>query len=261
MSNWESPGGPPNPPFHLPESDVLFADDHHIPPDPLLKSGTFIEADLEPTEPTPTGSERAQNGISDHEQTNRTGAREPELRAHPAAGVPSYRNDMTTSATQDAESTPTGRKGASVAGVSFESLPERPKWLPEGWRIDYRVRSSGATAGSVDRYYVEPKMGYRFRSKIEVDYFLQTGSKRKKKPTPDADVNPSENPGGSKQEKSGSKKKKSAPLNFDFNSVPEKVRWVLTEAVKDQWTPFVGGKVVPHFTRQDWNAAFHFSCK
>lgn len=63
-----------------------------------------------------------------------------------------------------------------------------------------------------------------------------------------------------RQEKSGSKKKKSAPLNFDFNNPPEKVRWVLTDAVKDQWTPFVGDKIIPKSTRQEWNAAFQFSC-
>ncbi|KAK8637569.1 hypothetical protein V6N13_136045 [Hibiscus sabdariffa] len=56
-------------------------------------------------------------------------------------------------------------------------------WLPPGWLIEDRVRSSGATAGLVDRYYFEPSSGRRFRSKKEVLYFLETGSpppKRKK---------------------------------------------------------------------------------
>ncbi|CAL5352559.1 unnamed protein product [Camellia sinensis] len=150
-------------------------------------------------------------------------------------------------------------------------LQKRPEWLPWGWWIDYRARSSGASAGLVDKlwsicrirfrtrlhccvdgigyYYFDPVSGRRFRSKKEVDYFLETGSTRKRKRDPD--TNSLENSGG---------RKSSAPLNFEFNDVPENVRWVLTNASRDQWTPFVGDKMVPKSTRKEWNAAFHFSC-
>lgn len=39
------------------------------------------------------------------------------------------------------------------------------------------------------QYYIEPVSGRRFRSKVEVDYFLQTGSKPNKKQKTDADAN------------------------------------------------------------------------
>lgn len=41
----------------------------------------------------------------------------------------------------------------------------------------------------VVQYYIEPVSGRRFRSKVEVDYFLQTGNKPNKKAKPDADAN------------------------------------------------------------------------
>lgn len=41
----------------------------------------------------------------------------------------------------------------------------------------------------VVQYYIEPASGRRFRSKVEVDYFLQTGNKPNKKAKPDADAN------------------------------------------------------------------------
>ncbi|CAM6124670.1 unnamed protein product [Calypogeia fissa] len=46
-----------------------------------------------------------------------------------------------------------------------------PPWLPEGWTAVLRTRESG----SKDKYYVDPVSQRRFRSKTEVNYFLQTG--------------------------------------------------------------------------------------
>ncbi|KAG5517188.1 hypothetical protein RHGRI_037825 [Rhododendron griersonianum] len=234
-----------------PSEPEFFADGEDgdgIPPDPLLKSGTFI---LEPTSgPALTADQPPQNGAA--------ADREPERFASPPSKSAAERGTASPSSVAAAVAAETsapssGRKGQkpAQAGVSG-ATPERPNWLPEGWRMECKVRTSGATAGSFDRYYIEPASGRRFRSKVEVDYFLQTGNKPNKKAKPDADAN--------RQEKSGSKKKKSAPLNFDFNNPPEKVRWVLTDAVKDQWTPFVGDKIIPKSTRQEWNAAFQFSC-
>ncbi|PSR89842.1 Methyl-CpG-binding domain-containing protein [Actinidia chinensis var. chinensis] len=238
-------GGDPTPLFQYfdpdpTEPDQLFdADGHHIPQDPLLQSGTFIEADLDPTARTLTESQPDQNGVT---ETNQCEAPEP------VSDEPELPANAVTTAATDGGSTPAEPKETP----QVTAPPERPSWLPEGWRVDYRVRSSGASAGTVDRYYFEPASGRKFRSRKEVEYFLQTGSKRKKTANPDADAN--------SQEKSGSKKKRSAPLNFDFNDVPENVRWVMTDAVKDQWTPFIGDQIVPKSARQEWNSAYHFSC-
>ena len=138
MSTSDPSGGDPTPLFNYidpdpTEPDQLFdADGHHIPQDPLLQSGTFIEADLDPTTPTPAEAQPAQNGVS---EPNQCEAPEPELLA----------SAVTTTAT-DGESTPSPPKETPPA-----TPPERPSWLPEGWRVDYRVRSSGASAGTVDR--------------------------------------------------------------------------------------------------------------
>ncbi|XP_075500626.1 uncharacterized protein LOC142539221 isoform X2 [Primulina tabacum] len=34
---------------------------------------------------------------------------------------------------------------------SMEEMAKRPEWLPEDWRIDLRVRTSGASTGLIDR--------------------------------------------------------------------------------------------------------------
>ncbi|KAJ6964276.1 hypothetical protein NC652_002532 [Populus alba x Populus x berolinensis] len=53
-------------------------------------------------------------------------------------------------------------------------------WLPPGWVVEDRVRTSGATAGTRDKYYIEPVSGRRFRSKKEVQYYLETGTLKKR---------------------------------------------------------------------------------
>ncbi|XP_042041741.1 methyl-CpG-binding domain-containing protein 5-like [Salvia splendens] len=63
---------------------------------------------------------------------------------------------------------------------------ERPSWLPENWTTELRRRSSGATAGQTDRYYIEPTGKRRFRSKLEVLRFLETGSSKPKRKAPSA---------------------------------------------------------------------------
>ncbi|XP_060966754.1 methyl-CpG-binding domain-containing protein 7 isoform X3 [Cannabis sativa] len=45
--------------------------------------------------------------------------------------------------------------------------------LPDGWIIETKVRTSGATAGRIDRYYVEPGTGRQFRSSREVERHLK----------------------------------------------------------------------------------------
>ncbi|GFZ17757.1 hypothetical protein Acr_26g0010270 [Actinidia rufa] len=144
MSTCDTSGGDPIPLFQYfdpdpTEPDQLFdADGHHIPQDPLLQSGTFIEADLDPTAPTLTESQPDQNGVT---ETNQCEAPEP---VSDEPELPA--NAVTTDAT-DGGSTPAEPK----VTAQVTAPPERPSWLPEGWRVDYRVRSSGASAGTVDR--------------------------------------------------------------------------------------------------------------
>lgn len=125
--------------------------------------------------------------------------------------------------------------------------------------MEDRVRSSGATAGTKDRYYFDPVSSRKFRSKKEVLYFLETGSRKKSKKqaeSSDADATPMDSSGEQKQNASTSTK--GSALNFNFSSVPEKVQWVLADSSGESWNAFIGDKQVPESSKRDWLAAFTF---
>ncbi|KAL1208488.1 Methyl-CpG-binding domain-containing protein 6 [Cardamine amara subsp. amara] len=137
-------------------------------------------------------------------------------------------------------------------------------WLPPDWRVEDRVRTSGATAGSVDKYYYEPITGRKFRSRTEVLYYLQHGtSKRggaKKAENTDDHV---ERQGSSKS----SRKAKEPilpppppppPMNFDFENPPEKVGWSMPTVGEEAWTPYIGEDKVQDSVKRDWSTAFTF---
>ncbi|KAJ8636729.1 hypothetical protein MRB53_010996 [Persea americana] len=65
-----------------------------------------------------------------------------------------------------------------------EFWSQRPDWLPEGWTMNVNVRKDGATAGIRDRYYYEPRTSHRFRSRKEVEKFIQIGEVPRYKPKP-----------------------------------------------------------------------------
>ncbi|KAE8727685.1 Detected protein of confused Function [Hibiscus syriacus] len=205
-------------------SDPVQPSPTDLPSDPLLKPGAFIDANRQSqsAEPTKTG------------------------------------NGSIPTAAQLETPGPGFVKSLSSADPKVNRRVVAPEsWLPPGWLVEDRVRSSGATAGLVDRYYFEPSSGRRFRSKKEVLYFLETGSpqpKRKKgSEASSSEGLSSGNSSGNKQKKSTKKPK---PLNFDFANVPEKVDWLMTDACADYWTAFIGNEVVPQSTRQDWAAVF-----
>ncbi|XVE79576.1 hypothetical protein DITRI_Ditri14bG0069900 [Diplodiscus trichospermus] len=197
-----------------------------LPSDPLLRTGTYIDASgqNQSAESPKPPNVSIQNGV--HPETRVLGPDNSSSSAEPKA------------------------KRRVVA-------PET--WLPAGWLVEDRVRTSGATAGMVDKYYVDPSSGRKFRSKKEVLYFLENGMpqpKRKKgTETPGSEEASTRISSGNKQKKSDKKPK---PLNFDFSNVPEKVSWLLTNASADSWTPFTGEDQVPESTQQDWAAAFTF---
>ncbi|XP_038714722.1 uncharacterized protein LOC120008467 [Tripterygium wilfordii] len=101
-------------------------------------------------------------------------------------------------------------------------VPVDPKsWLPEGWKVNKRKRTSGKTAGVVDKYYVDPT-GRRFRSKKEAVEFLETGMprKRKAKKSSDKDVDALGCSGRSRTNKSKSAAQSSSH-SFDLFSCSE----------------------------------------
>lgn len=91
--------------------------------------------------------------------------------------------------------------------VFFPANEGRPMSLPNDWRIEFKHRKSGASVGKIDKYYIEPTSGRRLRSKNEVLHFLETGSKLRRRPSPNAYVRNSDTltwGWGHKKKRSGS---------------------------------------------------------
>lgn len=113
-----NPSSPHHHPHLNPTPDGII--DGDLPPDPLLQSGAFIDATTTTTtsnsqNPMETGKARS-NGV---ESTS-----------------------VSSGVTADGSAGRVKPKG---------SEPQAMDWLPAGWTVEYKVRSSGATAGSTDR--------------------------------------------------------------------------------------------------------------
>ncbi|KAK6926973.1 Methyl-CpG DNA binding [Dillenia turbinata] len=128
--------------------------------------------------------------------------------------------------------------------------PNTLDWLPDDWLVDYKVRQSGASAGQIDRYYIEPRSGCRFRSKNEVLLFLKTGTKLTPNKYSKIGATSFANCDGYKKERlnSGERSK--------IANVPAKVTWILSGPPEGSWMPFLGGEKVPALDLQDWAAKF-----
>ncbi|KAH0906816.1 hypothetical protein HID58_038643 [Brassica napus] len=145
------------------------------------------------------------------------------------------------------------------------AAPGDSNWLPSGWRVEDKVRTSGATAGSVDKYYYEPITGRKFRSKTEVLYYLEHGTSKKGSKKPDNTDSSSDHVEGQGSNKSSRKAKeptppprpRSPPLKFDFENPPEKVSWSAANAGEEGWAPFVGDDKVQDSLRREWCTAFN----
>ncbi|XP_031254175.1 methyl-CpG-binding domain-containing protein 5-like isoform X1 [Pistacia vera] len=236
----------PNLKSQQPDPPVPLSSSADFPPDPLLKSGSFITANS-PT-PTPTANPPTTTTTATATAASTTTSAHTQNKKSP---------NQATSNGSESQSTPSKRRPPTAPP------PETPEWLPPGWLVEDRVRSSGATAGLIDRYYFDPSSARRFRSKKEVLYFLETGTPRKRKKgaeNSNADV-----------DKSGTKGKTvpaptptpmpapaPAPSNFDYCNAPEKIQWVLTKTSEDTWTPFIGKDKVPENTKREWAVAFTF---
>lgn len=87
-------------------------------PDPLLSAGSFID---------PNGPD-------------------------PAEPSPEFPPGMVIAAQPISIVAPDGTPAKpATARRNPEEMSKRPSWLPDDWKIDLRVRSSGATAGMIDR--------------------------------------------------------------------------------------------------------------
>lgn len=101
-------------------------------PDPLLGSGSFIDPDR-----TESGAESPER--KEDEQTGNANFA-------PGVVIAAEPISMLRPGESSVETAP-----RSVRRRNPEEMLKRPSWLPEDWKIDLRVRSSGATAGLIDR--------------------------------------------------------------------------------------------------------------
>ncbi|CAI9105705.1 OLC1v1004690C2 [Oldenlandia corymbosa var. corymbosa] len=200
-------------------------------PDPLLENGWFIDPEAAvPSEPMA--------GV------------DPDTKAAPEATAGEASPIMATPVSQ--------RRARRTA----EDVSERPDWLPEGWKMEVKVRTSGATVGTADRYFFSPS-GERFRSKVEVLHYLETGSRRKNgrkskdDPDPASTEKPSESPAERKKKKpkATSNAKNFSDLNFDFKNPPESVTWVQSDASGDNWVPSTDDGNVP-IDAKEWGTVY-----
>ncbi|MCD7462721.1 hypothetical protein HAX54_049256 [Datura stramonium] len=223
--------------------------DDCLPSDPLLQSGTYIDAESNVSVETTTPNK----GVPDEGNAS-------DLAPAPAATAAAAAVAVAVAAESTLEMQITVSKAETVTpqrrqNRSVDVNAERPSWLPDNWNIETRVRTSGATAGTVDRYYHEPGSGRKFRSKNEVLYFLETG-KRKKANTGSDPTTPSDTTSGKKQKKSGSKTKKVTSFYFDSVNPPHSVCWVQTDSNADTWAASCNGSMVPEGRKQEWDAVF-----
>ncbi|KAK9279781.1 hypothetical protein L1049_013463 [Liquidambar formosana] len=270
MSISETSGQVPNP--YSPQSEFAESDNiagilADILPDPLLESGSFIDTNI-------GNGETLADADSNQGHAKRDTGHNHQMTEPVHDGAPDPVSDSLNCAEVATpvavlENSPSPVEPRPLQGRAVESekmgseLPlvpassKTPDWLPEGWFVEDRVRSSGATAGMIDKYYVEAKSGRRFRSKKEVLYFLQTGTRRKRKTMgiPDVDTMSLASSGDSKRKKSGPRIKTFAS-NFDFVNAPEKIDWVLTDSPEGSWTPFISDEKVPESVKREWAAAF-----
>ncbi|KZV17375.1 methyl-CpG-binding domain-containing protein 5 [Dorcoceras hygrometricum] len=189
--------GMAEPETHQPQSPVLISGeplDGSIQDDPLLGSGSFIDPDRNDSTVESLAPERNQsNG-------------DPELLSD--AVIYAKPISMLAPGEDWSEAVP---KAPRVKDP--EEMAKRPSWLPDDWDIELRVRSSGATAGTIDRYYVAPSGKRKLRSKNEVLRFLDSGGEPKRKSNPETDAGqPSETPGSQKKPKSSSKRQKAGAV-------------------------------------------------
>lgn len=111
-----------------------------VPPDPLLKSGSFIAANDQSSVETPK-LRTARHKLSETPEHRRSSNG---VRGCPAAENSSGAEPVTPMMGSENTESQAGRGRRKGSEQDFN-------WLPSGWLVEDRVRNSGATAGSVDK--------------------------------------------------------------------------------------------------------------
>ncbi|KDO72960.1 hypothetical protein CISIN_1g020861mg [Citrus sinensis] len=161
--------------------------------------------------------------------------------------------------------------------------------LPDNWIVQEIPRKNINYAGTIDRYYIEPGTGFRFRSRLAAERYLQ--EVRKSKSTTNAkegnlladlplriivkrQKDAKKIKVTSKEGKPGchsahaknsvcfekdvlTKEANASTLNIA--SPPAKVKWVLGGPGGNVWNALMNESVVPDSVKQEWSEIFVFS--
>ncbi|KAK9122706.1 hypothetical protein Sjap_012308 [Stephania japonica] len=123
------------------------------------------------------------------------------------------------------------RKGKAAA------LPDN-SWLPPGWVVERRVRTSGRSAGAVDTYYYDPERKKKFRSKNEVFHYLSMGTDGYKSRRESSSKKSCKRSGNAKATKKVVEVKEhlDLDLDFEFADLPD---WTMPSALEGE-VHFIG---------------------
>ncbi|GAY38166.1 hypothetical protein CUMW_034640 [Citrus unshiu] len=156
--------------------------------------------------------------------------------------------------------------------------------LPDNWIVQEIPRKNINYAGTIDRYYIEPGTGFRFRSRLAAERYLQ--EVRKSKSTTNAKegnlladlplriigkrqkdakkikVTSKENQAHAKNSVCCEKDvltKEANASTLNIASLPAKVKWVLGGPGGNVWNALMNESVVPDSVKQEWSKIFVFS--
>lgn len=170
-------------------SQLLQSDDEDTRPKPLEEPPAARTQDLSEKEKATGALAAAEAGI-EQESTSQAAPVATEVNGDGTtvleAATPLTDNFVTpTKADQASRKLPVTRwkPPSSVAKsddrtLSFPRSVEvisSPDWLPEGWVTELKTRGSGNSAGSKDKYFVDPVSNRRFRSRKEVVAYIERG--------------------------------------------------------------------------------------
>ncbi|KAL4610424.1 hypothetical protein ACB092_08G048800 [Castanea dentata] len=167
--------------------------------------------------------------------------------------------------------------------------------LPDDWVIEEKPRSNANYAGIVDKYYIEPGTGQRFRSLVAVERYLTQANEntatpkalkpgdqtshycglRKKNISSDIhsldvvseDLEDEEDTvtlkalklynSSTPSKKTASRKKNNSSKGVSTSaSPPEKINWVLSGPGGLIWSAFMDESIVPESEKQKWSETF-----
>ncbi|KAL5764275.1 hypothetical protein ACOSP7_016629 [Xanthoceras sorbifolium] len=177
----------------------------------------------------------------------------------------------------DTEDAIVPRRMKSVNKEYMQIVPRSSKsassfGLPDDWIVEERPRNNINYSGCIDRYFIEPETGLRFRSRIAAERYLKEKKDiydencslgtflkhltdaKKIKTTPKAPK-----PGNCSSKKHLSENEEVNVSMLDSPRRPAKVKWVLGGPGGNIWNPLIDEALVSESAKQEWSEKFVFA--